>query len=75
MISNNIPFINSNLIGGIAAPIMYDKLGMRISAAIFIIVFTGLATACARVDFCSSVRRSRQGKSLRKDVRYELLTS
>ena len=66
-------FIYSNLLGGITAPIMYDKLGMRTSAAIFIIVFTGLATACARADFVSSVKR-RDKSSSRKDVRYELLT-
>lgn len=60
--------------GGITAPIMYDKLGMRVSASIFIILFTGLATACARVDYSSSGRRMRQMRESRKNVRYQLLT-
>lgn len=69
-----MPFIRSNLLGGVTAPIMYDKLGMEVSSGIFIIVFSLLASACVRADLLSASRRQKQGQLSRKGVKYELLS-
>ena len=61
--------------GGIAAPIMYDELGIKISSSIFIIVFTIIATACAYFDYVATVHRRRTRTISKCDLNYVLLRS